>query len=167
MKFNIFARLNNLEQALGDKQKALQVMQNTLEATQNSIEKLSDLVVFQGKVIGHLNRYAKFYPEQMAKTPQPDIAKPEAKKEPIKQKEGDTKTETPKERMKRLQREWYIKNKEALAERRKLVYKKQKITEAQKRAAKKYYENNKEKVKLRSRANYLKRKAERAAKEQA
>jgi hypothetical protein len=157
MKFNIFARLNNLEQALGDKQK-------TLEAMQNSIEKLSDLVVFQGQVIGHLNKYAKFYPEQMAKTPQPDIAKPETKKETIKQKEG---IETPKERMKRLQHEWYLKNKEEIAARRKLVYKKRKTTEAQKRAAKKYYEKNKEKVKLRSRANYLRRKAERAAKVQA
>ena len=137
MKFNIFARLNNLEQALGDKQK-------TLEAMQNSIEKLSDLVVFQGKVIGHLNRYAKFYPDPVVNESQP----PETPK-----------TETAKERANRIKREWYYRNKETIAKRRKLKAQRLKNTEAQKRVAKKYYEKNREKVILRNRQNYFKRKA--------
>jgi hypothetical protein len=147
MKLNIFARLNSLEEALANKQAAL-------EAMQNSIEKLSDLVVFQGKVIGHLNKYAKFYPtpvvnapEPVAPQPEPVVPQPEPAAPPVEVKTTKL-SEKQLERMRISSRKWYAKNKEALRKRRLVEVRKQKRSEY-------------------NRQYYLKQKAARAAKEQA
>jgi hypothetical protein len=143
MKFNIFARLNKLEKDSDDKQ--LQ-----LEAMQNSIEKLSDLVVFQGKVIGHLNKYAKFYPEPVVNAPPVEAPKVE-QPAPV--------VESKKERIQRKKREWYEKNREIIIKRRK--------REAQRKQAAKhqrtYYWRNLEKMREYGRQRYLKKKAEKLA----
>jgi len=147
MKLNIFARLNSLEEALANKQAAL-------EAMQNSIEKLSDLVVFQGKVIGHLNKYAKFYPtpvvnapEPAAPQPEPVVPQPEPVAPPVKVKTSKL-SEEQLARRRISNRKWYLQNKDEIKKRRLMEVKKQKRSEY-------------------NRQYYQKRQAARAAKEQA